>query len=216
MALTVLLKARTADIVFTPTFLGQQRRFTMIPQYAQVMDVGANLVVQFISQATNLPIDISDADTLQLVIGTPYGTRFTKTATYVTDGTDGNIQYSTVLSDFPVEGVYSIQGIVGFSAGANWHSEVKYVNVLPNIAPSGITPVPDAHVGQFTNSDLVAGVLTIHHYKGLSAPFTVSIIIFDQNGNQITPDLITGFDNYVQVSLASFAPISGLWGWVYI
>jgi hypothetical protein len=69
--------------------------------------------------------------------------------------------------------------------------------------------------GTFQNSDLVAGVLTITHNKGLSAPYTVLVQIFDNNGKVVIPDDITGATNSVAIDLTSQAPISGTWGYVY-
>lgn len=73
----------------------------------------------------------------------------------------------------------------------------------------------------FTNASLSAGVLTITHSAALSAPYTVMVVIFDNNGKQIIPDEITGSTNSVAVDLSSFVTagggsITGTWGYGYI
>jgi hypothetical protein len=73
----------------------------------------------------------------------------------------------------------------------------------------------------FTNASLTAGVLTITHSAGLSAPYTVMVTIFDNNYQQIIPDSITGATNSVAVDLSSYVTagggsISGTWGYGYI
>jgi DNA-binding LacI/PurR family transcriptional regulator len=73
----------------------------------------------------------------------------------------------------------------------------------------------------FTNANLTAGVLTITHTAGLSAPYTVMVTIFDNNNQQIIPDSITGATNTVAVDLSSYVAagggsIPGTWGYGYI
>ncbi len=73
----------------------------------------------------------------------------------------------------------------------------------------------------FTNASLTAGVLTITHSAGLSAPYTVMVTIFDNNNQQIIPDSITGATNTVAVDLSSYVTagggsITGTWGYGYI
>lgn len=68
----------------------------------------------------------------------------------------------------------------------------------------------------FTSASLTAGVLTITHSAGLSAPYTVMVTIFDNNNKQIIPDQITGSTNSVAVDLSSYGTISGTWGFAWI
>lgn len=70
--------------------------------------------------------------------------------------------------------------------------------------------------GTFDNGDLSSGVLTISHSLGLSAPYTLLIQIYDNNGNMITPDEVTGTTNSHTVDLTSYGTISGTWGYIYI
>lgn len=73
----------------------------------------------------------------------------------------------------------------------------------------------------FTNASLSSGILTITHSKGLSAPYTVLVMIFDNNYQQVIPDSVTGATNSVAVDLSSYVTagggsISGTWGYGYI
>jgi len=68
----------------------------------------------------------------------------------------------------------------------------------------------------FTNASLSAGVLTITHNKGYSAPYSIIIAIFDNNNKQIIPDEVTGATNTVLIDLTSYGVISGTWGFSYV
>ncbi len=82
--------------------------------------------------------------------------------------------------------------------------------------PIGPTGSPGPYVGTFTNASLTAGVLTINHTLGLSAPYAVSVSIFDNNAKQIIPDEVTGSANSVAVDLTSYGTLTGTWGYRYI
>jgi hypothetical protein len=71
-------------------------------------------------------------------------------------------------------------------------------------------------IGTFVNGDLVAGILTITHSKGYSAPYPIVIAIFDNNNKQIVPDEVTGATNTVLIDLTSYGAISGTWGYAYV
>ena len=68
--------------------------------------------------------------------------------------------------------------------------------------------------GSFTNSDLSSGVLTIIHNGALAAPYTLKVVIFDNNNQEIVPDAVTGTANNVSVDLSSYGTISGTWGYL--
>lgn len=68
----------------------------------------------------------------------------------------------------------------------------------------------------FTNASLSSGVLTITHTLGLSAPYTLDVTIFDNNGDKIVPDSLTGATNSIDVDLTSYGTLSGTWGYVYV
>jgi len=69
--------------------------------------------------------------------------------------------------------------------------------------------------GTFVNADLSTGVLTVTHNLGLSAPYTVMVEVFDNSGNKVHPDEITGLTNSFTIDLTSYGTIVGNWGYVY-
>ncbi len=69
--------------------------------------------------------------------------------------------------------------------------------------------------GTFVNGDLAAGVLTVSHGLGLSAPYAINIQVFDNNGNKIIPDEITGANNSIAIDLTTYGALSGTWGYTY-
>jgi hypothetical protein len=70
--------------------------------------------------------------------------------------------------------------------------------------------------GTFVNGDLSSGKLTVTHSKGLSAPYTAMVVVFDNNNKQIIPDEITGSTNSFEIDLTSYGSITGTWGYGYI
>lgn len=70
--------------------------------------------------------------------------------------------------------------------------------------------------GTFDNTSLSTGVLTITHNKALSAPYPVSVTIFNNLGVQVTPDSVTGSTNSVAVDLTTLAPLTGTWGYLVV
>lgn len=66
----------------------------------------------------------------------------------------------------------------------------------------------------FTNGSLSAGILTITHSLGLSAPYTIVIWFADNNGKQVYPDL-TFLTNTIQADFSNFGTLSGTWGYGY-
>jgi len=82
--------------------------------------------------------------------------------------------------------------------------------------PTGPTGSPGPYSGTFVNADLAAGVLTITHSLGLSAPYAVNVVVFDNNAKQIIPDDVTGLTNTVAIDLSSYGVLTGTWGYRYI
>ena len=70
--------------------------------------------------------------------------------------------------------------------------------------------------GVFSNADLISGgvtgILTVVHNWHLSAPFVVSVSIFNSDGQQISAPVL-GSTNTVQINLARAYPIMGIWGY---
>lgn len=68
--------------------------------------------VAVICTEDNTAIDISTASTKQIKIWKPSGELITGTASFETDGSDGNIYYKTVAGDLDEEGWYKFRAYV--------------------------------------------------------------------------------------------------------
>lgn len=78
-------------------------------------DIGTRFLVVFKElDVHGVPqiVDISDATTKTVTLQDNEGTVKTKTASFLTDGTDGAIYYDTVADDLDVVGVWRIAGRV--------------------------------------------------------------------------------------------------------
>jgi hypothetical protein len=70
------------------------------------------------------PLDISGATNTQLIFKNPSGVTITKTAAFVSDGTDGKLQYVTVEGDLVGYGAWQIQAHLTL-LGADGRTEVE-------------------------------------------------------------------------------------------
>lgn len=95
-----------------------------------VDDIGTNLVVTLSDGGT--AVNLSSATTKQIILLAPDGTKLTKTATFVTDGTDGKIKYATIAGDLTQEGEWKLQAHVTMLTG-EWRSDVQTFDVHPNL-----------------------------------------------------------------------------------
>ena len=94
-------------------------------------DIGTVIKVQ-ISDCSDVAIDVSAADTKQIVFKKPSGELVTKTASFFTDGTDGIISYTIISGDLSEIGTWKVQGIV--TIGSNtWHSSFESFKVYRNL-----------------------------------------------------------------------------------
>lgn len=94
-------------------------------------DIGTTLLVT-ICDCSNNAIDISTADTKQIVLKKPSGSTLTKTATFITDGSDGKIQYVVQSGDMDEVGTWKVQGVVTIGA-YTWHSNFESFKVYRNL-----------------------------------------------------------------------------------
>ena len=77
-------------------------------------------------------IDISSASVKEVKFRRPNYTSFTKTGTFVTDGTDGQVEYITLDLDLDAEGTWEIQAKVTLPTGT-WSSDIQTFEVKGNI-----------------------------------------------------------------------------------
>ncbi len=103
-----------------------------LTDFLQVDDSGINIIVTVTQSDGTTPIDISQAGSMFIYIYRPDGGLITGTASFVTDGTDGKIQYISQANDFTIQGVYKIQAkyIIG---GNNKRTERSTFVVEPNL-----------------------------------------------------------------------------------
>lgn len=93
-------------------------------------DIGTIFRATVTDNAT--PKDISSATLKQLIFLKPDRTKLTKTAAFTTDGSDGKIQYTTILNDLDQVGRYVIQGYIETPAG-KWHTDYYRFIVYDNL-----------------------------------------------------------------------------------
>lgn len=96
-----------------------------------VGDKNVDFVVTIMEDCT--AIDVSTATTLTIYLKKPSGETLTKTATFVTDGTDGLIHYQSVDGDLDESGVWKIQAQVDMGSGSSYHSIIKTFKVACNL-----------------------------------------------------------------------------------
>jgi hypothetical protein len=103
---------------------------TEIVEEIHVGDIGT--ILEATIKNINTPVDISSATTKNILLKKPAGTVLTKAGVFTTDGTDGQLQYTTISGDLNEDGVWEIQAHVILPAG-NWHSDIKKFSVFPNV-----------------------------------------------------------------------------------
>lgn len=96
-----------------------------------VADTGTIIEVT-IKDGTSV-VDISTATTKQILLRKEDGTVLTKTATFKTDGTDGILRYTTLVTDLTPAGHWQLQAYVVLSSGA-WKTDWTSFDVWPNLA----------------------------------------------------------------------------------
>ncbi len=79
-------------------------------------------------------VDISAVTLKQILFKRPNGFLLTKTANFVTDGTDGRMDYISVDGDLGQIGNWSIQAKITLGGGT-WNSEIKPFEVFKNLTP---------------------------------------------------------------------------------
>ena len=77
-----------------------------------VGDEGTIFRVQLLDCDTGLAIDISAATVKEIIFEDPLGAVVRKTATFMTDGTDGYIEYTTITGDIDMSDTWTIQGYI--------------------------------------------------------------------------------------------------------
>lgn len=77
-------------------------------------------------------LNVGSSTTTQVTFVRPDKSRFTVTPTFVTNGTDGLIQYVTGPNDITLPGVYTTQVYVAWGTSPIWRSDISTFKVQPN------------------------------------------------------------------------------------
>jgi hypothetical protein len=93
-------------------------------------DIGTQFTVTV--SDSGVVVNLSTASTKEIILSKPSGDKLTKTASLVTDGSDGKIKYVTVANDLDVIGLWKLQVHVILPTG-EWHSDVSEFRVYPNL-----------------------------------------------------------------------------------
>ena len=80
-------------------------------------------------------VDISSANERKIIFNKPDGTAVVKTGTLTTDGTDGQMYYTTASGDLNLEGNWTRQGKVTFGSNV-WYSDIVKFKVYKNLDES--------------------------------------------------------------------------------
>ena len=96
-----------------------------------VADIGTAFRLLVKDQADEV-VDLSDASSMQVVFQLPDKTSETKDCEWLTDGTDGTVQYVTVDGDLSQAGRWRLQAVVVVPAGT-FHSNIHKFKVFTNL-----------------------------------------------------------------------------------
>jgi len=99
----------------------------------RVGDIASRFIITL--KDSDTIVDISGATVLQIIFHKPDATILTKTATLLTDGTDGKFYWATTATtDLDQEGIWKLQGYVEFTSGGKFHSDISSFQVYPNLS----------------------------------------------------------------------------------
>lgn len=77
-------------------------------------------------------VNISTATLKQIIFQKPDDTTLTKTASFVTDGSDGQIKYTIIAGDLDVPGRWRIAAYIEMPSG-KWHTDITTFQVYENL-----------------------------------------------------------------------------------
>ncbi len=84
-------------------------------------------------EVPEVAIDVSAATTLEFLFQKPSGDVVTQTPVFTTDGTDGQLQYTTVSGDLDETGQWKLQCRYAFAGGADRRTDVVTFVVKENL-----------------------------------------------------------------------------------
>lgn len=95
-----------------------------------VGDVGTVFSVT-IKDEDDAVVNISSA-TVTFIFNKPDGTEIQRATVFVTDGTDGQVKYTTVSGDLDLYGPWRLQAFVDFGS-TEWYSDIYKFKVYNNL-----------------------------------------------------------------------------------
>jgi hypothetical protein len=93
-------------------------------------DIGVNFNITVMNG--DAVLNVSNANSISIIFQKPDSSDLTKTASLVTNGTDGKIKYTTVAGDLDQIGTWQIQARVDFGASV-FSTDVQKFKVYRNI-----------------------------------------------------------------------------------
>jgi hypothetical protein len=93
-------------------------------------DIGVNFNITVMNGTAVL--NVSNANNISIIFQKPDGSDLTKTASLITNGTDGKIKYATVAGDLDQIGTWQIQARVDFGASV-FSTDIQKFKVYRNI-----------------------------------------------------------------------------------
>ena len=103
-----------------------------MPSPIRVDDFGT-IIRLTVKDQDSVIVDVSSATTLQIIFRPPSGEFITKTATKTTDGTDGDIQYTTLAGDIEEIGTWGYQTRVKLSSTQDFRGSIHQFEVVSNL-----------------------------------------------------------------------------------
>lgn len=99
----------------------------------QQNDAGISVIITITEADGSTPVNLSLATSKTIYISKPNGSLVTGTASLVTDGTDGKIEYVTSPGDLDLVGMYKVQAT--YTVGLNTkHTQKDCFIVSANVA----------------------------------------------------------------------------------
>lgn len=92
---------------------------------ARVGDTGTSIRI-LIQNQDNEIVDVGDATEMVIIFVKPDGSRVEKTASLLTDGSDGYIHYVTEADFLDQSGTWKYEGRVGFPDGDEWTTKETF------------------------------------------------------------------------------------------
>jgi hypothetical protein len=104
-------------------------------EQAHINDIGTVFrvtVYDTTSTGSSTVANISDATVLTFYFRRPDSTTFARSASFTTDGSNGQIQYATVDGDLNVAGTWAIQAYISTPSGS-WKTNTANFKVYENL-----------------------------------------------------------------------------------